>query len=238
MRSRVLIASALTVLAWVWTARVVAHDRITTTITWEREIAPIVQTRCLSCHVDQGRAPMSLATYEAAKPWARAIRTQVLSRQMPKWGAARGYGEFLNDPSLSPFEIQLIVAWVDGGAPKALPVPVRPPGAASAGGPNVVATIRPNIPSVSQEVSIGCDGGALPVGRLVGLRPRLDAGGSVRVTAFLPDGRREILGWFRAFDPKFVTPYYLRTPLMLPSGSRLVTEVGASQTCSLTLSIG
>jgi len=233
MRIRLFIACALTALACVWTARVVAHDRITTTITWEREIAPIVQARCLSCHIDQGRAPMSLATYEAAKPWARAIRAQVLSRQMPKWGAARGYGEFLNDPSLSPFEIQLIVAWVDGGAPKALPAPARPP-AIDIGRD----ARRPTLPPVSQEVSIGCDGAAPPVGRLVGVRPRLDAGGSVRVTALLPDGRREILGWFRAFDPKFDTPYYLRTPLTLPSGSRLVTEVGASHTCSLTLSIG
>jgi len=159
MRNRLLIAFALTVLACVWTARVVAHDRITTTITWEREIAPIVQARCLSYHIDQGRAPMSLAKFEAAKPWARAIRTQVLSRQMPKWGAARGYGEFLNDPSLSPFEIQLIVAWVDGGAPKALPGPVRPAVIA-------VGAIRPNVPPVSQEVSIGCEGAAPPVGIL------------------------------------------------------------------------
>ena len=231
MRVRLLVAGALIGLASVWTARVVAHDRITTTISWEREIAPIVQARCLSCHVDQGRAPMSLATYEAAKPWARAIRAQVLSRQMPKWGAARGYGEFLNDPSLSPFEIQLIVAWVDGGAPKAISTPARPPAI------NIVA-MRPGVPSVSREVSIGCDGAALPVGRLVAVRPRLDAGGSVRVTAFLADGRREILGWFRAFDPKFAAPYYLRTPLMLPSGARLVTEVDASQSCSLILSIG
>ena len=180
---------------------------------------------------------MSLASYESAKPWARAIRAQVLSRDMPKWGAARGYGEFLNDPSLSPFEIQLIVAWVDGGAPRALPGPTRPPVAPSTPS-NIVDALRPERPPVSQEVSVGCDGGVLPVGRLVGLRPRLDAGGSVRVTAFLPDGRREILGWFRAFDPKFPAPYYLRTPLTLPTGARLVTEVGASQSCALTLSIG
>src|SRR6187455_1062491 len=167
MRNRLLIAFALTALACVWTARVVAHDRITTTITWECEIAPIVQARCLSCHIDQGRAPMSLATFEAAKPWARAIRTQVLSRQMPKWGAARGYGEFLNDPSLSPFEIQLIVAWVDGGAPKALPGPTRPPVVPSTPS-NIVDALRPERPPVSQEVSVGCDGGVVPVGRLVG----------------------------------------------------------------------
>jgi hypothetical protein len=238
MRSRRFAAVALIALASVWMARVVAHDRITTTITWEREIAPIVQARCLSCHVDQGRAPMSLASYEAAKPWARAIRTQVLTRQMPKWGAARGYGEFLNDPSLSPFEIQLIVAWVDGGAPRALPAPTRPTVTAAARPSDLVDAMRPKLPSVSQEVSIGCAGGTLPVGRLVGLRPRLDSGGSVRVTAFLPDGQREILGWFREFDPKFAAPYYLRTPLTLPPGVRLVTEVGASQSCSLTLSIG
>lgn len=181
---------------------------------------------------------MSLATYEAAKPWARAIRAQVLSRQMPKWGAARGYGDFSNDPSLSPFEIQLIVAWVDGGAPKALPAPARSPAVPLARPPDFTDAIRPNRPFVSREVTVGCEAGAMPVGRLVGVRPRLDAGGSVRVTAFLPDGRREILGWFLAFDPKFTTAYYLRAPLTLPTGTMLVTEVGASQSCSLTFSIG
>src|ERR1043166_5943376 len=95
-----------------------AHERITTKVTWAREIAPIVLTRCTPCHVPEGRAPMSLATYEDARPWAKAIKEEVLERRMPKWHAVRGYGDFANDPSLSPFEIALIVAWVDGGAPK------------------------------------------------------------------------------------------------------------------------
>ena len=73
---------------------------------------------------------MSLTSYDEARPWARAIREEVLSRRMPMWHAARGYGEFSNDPSLSPFEIALVAAWVDGGAPKgpAEPSVTRKPG--------------------------------------------------------------------------------------------------------------
>ena len=48
-----------------------------------------------------GRGPMSLATYEDARPWARAIKEEVMTRRMPKWHAVRGYGDFSNDPSLS-----------------------------------------------------------------------------------------------------------------------------------------
>ena len=61
---------------------------------------------------------MSLATYEEARPWARAIKEEVLTRRMPIWHAVRGYGDFSNDPSLSAFDIALVSAWVDGGAPK------------------------------------------------------------------------------------------------------------------------
>jgi mono/diheme cytochrome c family protein len=98
-------------------ATLLAHDPITTKVTWDREIQPIVQARCVSCHSPGGRAPMSLTTYAEARPWARAIREEVLTRRMPIWHVARGYGDFTNDPSLSPFEIALIVAWVDGGSP-------------------------------------------------------------------------------------------------------------------------
>src|SRR6187401_1506484 len=95
-----------------------AHERITTTVTWDREISAIVRARCVTCHRDGGRAPMSLSTWAEARPWARAIRHEVMTRRMPVWHAARGYGDFANDPSLSPFEIALVTAWVDGGAPR------------------------------------------------------------------------------------------------------------------------
>src|SRR5688572_28820059 len=94
-----------------------AHDRITTKITWERAIAPIVEARCVSCHSPGGKAPMPLTTYEEARPWAKAIKEEVLARRMPKWPMVRGYGDFRNDRSLSSFEIALMAAWADGGAP-------------------------------------------------------------------------------------------------------------------------
>lgn len=209
-----------------------AHTRITTTVTWDREISPIIQTRCLTCHASGGRGPMSLATYEAARPWARAIRHEVLTRRMPKWHAARGYGDFSNDPSLSPFEIQLIVAWVDGGAPKSLPA------AGSMTSPPPASAKPQAATAPSQYVTLPCGNDALlPSGQLIGLQPRLDAGGSVRVTALMPDGRREMLGWFRDFDPAFAPVYTLRTPLALPSGGRLVTDATSTQMCSIVLSI-
>jgi len=108
-------ALALTILT---TARTAAHDPITTKVTWSKEISRIVERRCAGCHRPDGAAPMALVTYEQARPWLRAIKEQVVSRRMPKWPAARGVGDFDNDRSLSPFEIELIAAWVDGGAPK------------------------------------------------------------------------------------------------------------------------
>src|SRR5918999_1436471 len=108
-----------------------AHDPITTKVTWSGEIARIVEARCVGCHAPDGRAPMALTTWEEARPWAKAIKEEVLTRRMPKWHAARGYGDFSNDPSLSPFEIALIAAWADGGAPKGERLPRTP----SAGAP-------------------------------------------------------------------------------------------------------
>src|SRR5215212_2737974 len=111
-----ILAGALLISPFALRAR--AHDRITTKVTWEREIAPIVAARCAGCHTAGGRSTIALATYDEARPWAAAIKEEVLTRRMPKWNAARGYGDFANDPSLSPFEIALVAAWVDGGAPQ------------------------------------------------------------------------------------------------------------------------
>jgi mono/diheme cytochrome c family protein len=100
------------------TSSVAAHDPITTTVTYAREVRAIVGTRCVTCHAPGGSAPMPLTTYEETRPWARAIKEQVLTRRMPKWHAARGFGAFANDPTLTPFEIALLVSWIDGGLPR------------------------------------------------------------------------------------------------------------------------
>jgi hypothetical protein len=98
-----------------------AHDPITTKVTFSREIRAILTTHCTVCHSAGGPAPMALTTYAETRPWARAIKEQVLTRRMPTWHAARGFGAFANDPSLTPFELSLIVAWVDGGLPQGSP---------------------------------------------------------------------------------------------------------------------
>ena len=99
---------------------------------------------------------MPLTTYYEVRPWARAIKEQILERRMPKWHAARGFGAFSNDPSLTPLESALIVSWVDGGqppgsAPGDLMTPLAPPPAATAfrRAADRVLTIPPEVASVS-----------------------------------------------------------------------------------------
>src|SRR6266508_835482 len=95
-----------------------AHERITTRITFNKEIVRILARHCMGCHHTGGIAPMPLTTYTDARPWAKAIKEEVLERRMPPWRAVPGYGEFANDPRLSSRDLDLIVAWVEGGAPK------------------------------------------------------------------------------------------------------------------------
>lgn len=61
---------------------------------------------------------MSLATYDEARPWAKAIKEEVLEKRMPPWHSVKGYGEFRNAPSLTQRDVDLLVNWVEGGAPK------------------------------------------------------------------------------------------------------------------------
>ncbi len=86
--------------------------------TFHKDVEPILQKRCQMCHRAGEAAPMALMTYEQARPWAKAIRTSVITGKMPPWTADPHYGKFTNDLSLSPAEKQTLVAWVDGGAPE------------------------------------------------------------------------------------------------------------------------
>ena len=201
-----------------------AHDPIGTKVTWDREIAPLVQARCVSCHSSAGKAPMPLTTYEEVRPWARAIREEVLTRRMPKWHVVRGYGDFSNDPSLSAFEIALITAWVDGGAPKSLA------GKPAAAVPSGRGQPSPAVPA-TRAVTADCDRQPALAGRLLGLRADLAAGQSVQVTASIA-GAEEPLLWIRDFEPGFASTYWLRTPIDFDRSAR-VTMTGAAP-CRVT----
>ena len=86
--------------------------------TFNADVAPILYENCASCHRDGQVAPMSLTSYAEVRPWARAIKTKVVSREMPPWFADPRYGHFKNVPTLSQAEIDTVAAWADGGAPE------------------------------------------------------------------------------------------------------------------------
>lgn len=98
-----------------------ATDSGASSITFSRDVAPILQTHCQSCHRPGEAAPMALLTYAQARPWVKSIREKVSTRAMPPWHADPAVGSWKNDRRLSKSELKTIVAWVDGGAPEGNP---------------------------------------------------------------------------------------------------------------------
>lgn len=186
------------------------HDIITTKITWSREISRIVHERCASCHHEGGSA-FSLMTYAEVRPWAVAIKEEVLSRRMPPWGAIKGFGDFRNDQALTAEQLELITDWVEGGVPegdvKELPAE-----------PNL-----PEVPSFTPpEAGISVSGDFLLDRPFVldGLWPdRVSGSESLQIMAELPNGSIEPLLWLYEYKAEHAHLFLLRTPLDLPAGT-------------------
>ena len=98
-------------------------------VTFSKDVAPILQKSCQNCHRPGAIAPMSLLTYQDARPWARSIKQKVASREMPPWYIDRHVGitKFKGDPSLTDAEIAIIAKWVDQGAPAGNAADMPPP---------------------------------------------------------------------------------------------------------------
>jgi hypothetical protein len=102
-------------------------------VTFAKDIAPIFQDKCQSCHRPDSIAPMSLISYDEVRPWARAIKARVAARTMPPWHMDKTVGiqHFANDASLSDRQIDTILRWVDAGAPLGnaadMPAPIKWP---------------------------------------------------------------------------------------------------------------
>jgi len=190
-----------------------AHDVITTKLTWDREISRIVVLRCAVCHHTGGRA-FSLMTYAQARPWAVAIKEEILSRRMPPWGAVKGFGDFRNDQGLTSEQIEWITAWVGGGVPEGDPADLE---------------TNPKIPEPASPVSRT---GELVVSGDVRLTRDFTVDGilplsvpdqqSMQIIATLPSGRVEPLIWLYEYKSKFAHPFLLQTPLKLPKGTLIV----------------
>jgi hypothetical protein len=91
-------------------------------VTFNKEVLPILQKNCQTCHRPGETVPMSLINYSDARPWAKAIKTAVLSKKMPPWFASTAVGvHFKNEMTMSQADINTLVAWVDAGAPEGNP---------------------------------------------------------------------------------------------------------------------
>src|SRR5215470_6970124 len=111
-------AAAVAVSAPGFTTRAAAQSARPQAV-FTKDVAPILQRSCQNCHRPGSIGPMSLLTYEDARPFARSIKNRVSQRQMPPWHVDRNVGiqSFKNDVSLSDEEIATISKWVDSGSP-------------------------------------------------------------------------------------------------------------------------
>ena len=186
------------------------HDIITTSITFSRDISRIVNNHCASCHHPGGMA-FSLMTYAEARPWAVAIKEEILRRRMPPWGAIKGFGEFRNDTALTPEEMERIVSWVDGGVPEGEPKDMPPP-------PKSLEpeTFRHD----KRELNASGDFALKTAFSVDGLWPdKSPEKGSFQITAQLPDGTIQPLLWLRDYKAQFGHPFLFQTPVNLPAGT-------------------
>jgi tetratricopeptide (TPR) repeat protein/mono/diheme cytochrome c family protein len=97
-----------------------------TSVTYNRDIAPVVSEHCAVCHHPGGPAPFSLVTYDQVRARAREIVKVTSDRYMPPWKPEVGYGDFVGERRLSDVQIQLIRAWVDRGAVEGDPAHAPP----------------------------------------------------------------------------------------------------------------
>jgi hypothetical protein len=133
--------------------------------TFSKDIAPIFQAKCQSCHEPGSIAPMSLTSFKDSRPWAKSIRSRVETRQMPPWHIDRSVGvqKFKNDMSLTDDQVATITRWVDQGAPEGNPADFQPKAVASGlywqaerdgfGPPDMVITApQQTMPAIHQDV--------------------------------------------------------------------------------------
>ena len=152
-----------------------------------------------------------MATYDEARPWAKAIGEEVLRRRMPPWGAVKGFGDFREDRGLTPEQLELIVDWEEGGAPEGEPKDIPQ----TSEKPAEQAFRHP-----ADEMMISGDARLARQVLLGALWPgQIQEGASFQVTAELPDGRVYPLVWLKDYKMKFNHPFVLRTSLLFPAGT-------------------
>jgi hypothetical protein len=193
-----------------------AHDVISTKITWNREISRIVYKRCGSCHHD-GASAFSLMTYQDARPWAKAVKEEVLERRMPPFAAIKGFGEVREEDALTQEELHLIADWVEGGSPEGDDPSVLPKlpefktaaPAASSGKPGPQVVVNGTLTLKEPLTVTGARAGTMA------------EGSSIQALVQKPDGSVEPLIWIYDYKPKYDRAYSFVKPLSFPAGSKI-----------------
>jgi mono/diheme cytochrome c family protein len=103
-----------------------AHKPVTSKYTYTEDVYPIVSRECGGCHVPGGIAPMSLLTYDDARPWAESIRQELASGHMPPWFGDPGFAGLRDPHRLSPRDLDVVLTWVSGGTPRGPANPSEP----------------------------------------------------------------------------------------------------------------
>ena len=218
---------SIAVLAGVSAALVLSgHDVISTKITFDREISRIIYQRCASCH-HEGGAAFSLMTYNDARPWAKAIKEEVLERRMPPFAAVKGYGEVNDADAMTQEELHLIADWVEGGSPEGEPTLLPKP-------PDFKDTAKPAAPKTGAQMIV--DGSLTlkePETFVAARAGTMAEGSSIQAVVEKPDGTIQPLIWIYDYKPKFDRTYYFRGPLTFPAGTKIETFPAGGGTLAL-----
>ncbi len=170
-------------------------------------------------------------TYDEARPWAKAIRDEVLERRMPPWGAVEGIRAYRDDPSLTAIEVEMIVSWVEGGAPEGDAVYLPP-------APVIHEAAREATPAPTLVVESAKPFKLDHAITAVAVTPRdLPDGASMEVTAYEPDGSVEHLIWLRSYRKAWTRTYWFRDALSLPAGTRIVVDAPSGAWAVLSSSV-
>jgi hypothetical protein len=202
------------------------HDVISTKLTWSREISRIFFRNCAQCHRAGGGAPMPLMKFDEVRPWAVAIKEEVLNRHMPPWNAVPGFGEFKHDLSLTQEEITRIAEWVEGGAPEGESqlLPAAPKFTAV---PNAAASRYRRKTVAAGEIL------ARPIAVAAVRAGQLKPGKPAKLMAQRPDGTIEPLLWIFRPEPKTGRTYEFTSPVLLPKGTKLLVSPANAGTFEL-----
>jgi len=155
--------------------------------------------------------------YQEARPWAKAIKEEVLERRMPPYAAVKGFGELRDDQALTQEDLHVIADWVEGGSPEGDDPGLLPKA------PDFSKPSRPDKKTGAETVVSG-NLNLKTASTFVAVRARnLADGASIQAVAEKPDGTILPLIWLYDYKSKFDRVYYFRAPLAFPAGTKIQT---------------